>query len=61
LLLEDLARLKQILTEKSREYKDCLMIGRTHGVHAEPVTFGLKLLIFREEGYASDQSSETGA
>ncbi len=49
LLLEDLARLKQILTEKSLEYKDCLMIGRTHGVHAEPVTFGLKLLIFREE------------
>ncbi len=49
LLLEDLTRLEQVLTEKSLAYKDCLMIGRTHGVHAEPITFGLKLLIYREE------------
>lgn len=49
LILDDLTRLEHVLTEKSFEYKDCLMIGRTHGVHAEPVTFGLKLLIFREE------------
>jgi len=49
LILDDLTRLERVLTEKSLEYKEYLMIGRTHGIHAEPVTFGLKLLIFREE------------
>jgi len=49
LILADLNQLEKILTEKSIEYKDCLMIGRTHGVHAEPITFGFKLIIFREE------------
>ena len=49
LILTDLKQLENLLDAKSIEYKDCLMIGRTHGVHAEPITFGLKLLNYREE------------
>jgi adenylosuccinate lyase len=43
LLLNDLQQVKQILAELAKKYKDTPMIGRTHGVHAEPITFGLKL------------------
>ncbi|MCK4447490.1 MAG: adenylosuccinate lyase, partial [Candidatus Marinimicrobia bacterium] len=49
LILEKLKRLIGILDYKAREYKDLLMIGRSHGVHAEPITFGLKFLIWKEE------------
>ena len=35
--------LTTVVAEKARQYKDTLMMGRTHGVHAEPITFGLKL------------------
>jgi len=44
ILDEDLADLEQVLRERALEFKDTLMVGRTHGVHAEPITFGLKLL-----------------
>jgi len=43
ILLRDLQALTAVVEEKARRYKDTLMIGRTHGVHAEPITFGLKL------------------
>jgi adenylosuccinate lyase len=49
LLLEDLDRLGQVLRRRALEHKHTAMIGRTHGVHAEPTTFGLKLLVFHEE------------
>jgi len=49
LILEQLNGLHKLLGEKAREYKYYLMIGRTHGGHAEPITFGLKYLIWREE------------
>jgi adenylosuccinate lyase len=39
----DLARLRDVLKRRALEFKDTPMIGRTHGVHAEPITFGLKL------------------
>jgi len=39
-----LVELKQVLKEMAQKYKCTLEIGRTHGVHAEPITFGLKLL-----------------
>ncbi len=38
-----------ILEEKALKYKELPQIGRTHGVHAEPVSFGLKFLIYRNE------------
>jgi len=43
-ILRRLASLWEILLERAQEHRHTLMIGRTHGVHAEPVTFGLKLL-----------------
>jgi adenylosuccinate lyase len=43
LLLKDLGALRRVLARRAREFKYTVMIGRTHGVHAEPTTFGLKL------------------
>lgn len=43
ILLEDLNRLACVIRDKAKEYKHTPMIGRTHGVHAEPITFGFKL------------------
>ncbi|HYL92484.1 MAG TPA: adenylosuccinate lyase [Alphaproteobacteria bacterium] len=40
---EDLARLRDVLARRAREFKHTPIIGRTHGIHAEPTTFGLKL------------------
>ena len=49
LLLKRLYTLQQILAEKARQYKHTLMMGRTHGVHAEPTTFGLKMALWYQE------------
>lgn len=43
IIIDDLKRLIAVLGKKARKYKRTLMVGRTHGVHAEPITFGLKL------------------
>ncbi|PRX31818.1 adenylosuccinate lyase [Orenia metallireducens] len=43
LILDDLQETKQALARQAKKYKMRVMIGRTHGVHAEPVTLGLKL------------------
>jgi len=43
LLLADIDRLAEVLRRRAYEFKDTVMVGRTHGVHAEPTTFGLKL------------------
>ncbi len=45
----DLNRLLKLLAQKAKKYKDMVCIGRTHGVHAEPITFGLKLALWFEE------------
>lgn len=44
-----LEKLTRILGRKAREHADTLMVGRSHGVHAEPITFGLKMALFYEE------------
>ena len=44
IIREDLVRLLEVLRKRAIEFKHTPMIGRTHGVHAEPTTFGLKLL-----------------
>ena len=49
LLLEDIDRLTRALAHQARRHKLTAMIGRTHGVHAEPTTFGLKMALFYEE------------
>jgi adenylosuccinate lyase len=49
ILLKDIERFIAILREKAIQYKDTPMMGRTHGVHAEPTTFGLKMALWYEE------------
>lgn len=49
LLRQDINELIAVLGEKAVEHQHTPMIGRTHGVHAEPITFGLKLALWREE------------
>ncbi|WP_313467603.1 adenylosuccinate lyase [Carnobacterium sp.] len=48
-LRQDLTNFLEILGEKAKEYKYTVMMGRTHGVHAEPTTFGLKLALWYSE------------
>lgn len=48
-ILRRLERLREALLEKAREHRYTLMVGRTHGVHAEPTTFGLKMLLWVAE------------
>src|SRR6202521_686143 len=43
IIAADLERLSEILKRRAWEFKDTPMVGRTHGIHAEPITFGLKL------------------
>src|SRR5271165_6548045 len=43
IIRDDLTRLREVLKRRAFEFKDVPMIGRTHGIHAEPITFGLKL------------------
>jgi adenylosuccinate lyase len=43
IIAEDLERLSEVLKRRAWEFKDTPMIGRTHGIHAEPITFGFKL------------------
>ncbi|MFP4082816.1 MAG: adenylosuccinate lyase [Candidatus Aminicenantes bacterium] len=46
---KDLLSLKKTLKQEALKHKKTLMVGRTHGVHAEPITFGVKLLVWYEE------------
>ncbi|MBI3617624.1 MAG: adenylosuccinate lyase [Candidatus Omnitrophica bacterium] len=49
ILLSDIYKLLAVLKQKARKYKDTPCIARTHGVHAEPMTFGLKLAVWYDE------------
>ncbi|WEG12399.1 adenylosuccinate lyase [Pullulanibacillus sp. KACC 23026] len=49
ILLKDLVRFLDVIKEKAIEHKTTIMMGRTHGVHAEPTTFGLKMALWYEE------------
>lgn len=49
ILIDDIKKLLKVLAKKAKRYKDTACIGRTHGVHAEPTTFGLKLALFYDE------------
>ena len=49
LLEQDIKDLLTVLRRQARKYKWTVMIGRTHGVHAEPITFGLKLALWYQE------------
>src|SRR5690606_17047733 len=49
ILLEDIDQLLAARKRRAYEYKDVVCMGRSHGIHAEPVTFGLKLATFYAE------------
>jgi adenylosuccinate lyase len=49
LILQDIHRLLEVLKKKAFQHKETLMIGRSHGVHAEPITFGLKMALWYDE------------
>jgi adenylosuccinate lyase len=48
-ILARLKKLRSVLRAQAVRYRHTPMVGRTHGVHAEPITFGLKLLVWYEE------------
>ena len=49
IILKDLDRILKVLKKQARKYKFTPCMGRSHGIHAEPITFGLKLASFYEE------------
>lgn len=49
ILIRELKKLIEILRLKAQSHENTLMVGRSHGVHAEPTTFGLKMALFYEE------------
>lgn len=49
LILKDCERLLSIIRKRAFEHKDTVMVGRSHGIHAEPITFGLKLAVWYDE------------
>ncbi len=60
LLLADVEALREVVAGRAREFKDVAMIGRSHGIHAEPITFGLKLaLMFDEVSRARERLAQT--
>lgn len=48
-LLQDIDDLLAVIKDKAYQYKDTVMIGRSHGIHAEPITFGLKMALWYDE------------
>jgi len=53
ILIEDTVQLLDVLKRKAIQYKDTVMIGRSHGIHAEPITFGLKMALWHQEMFRS--------
>jgi adenylosuccinate lyase len=49
ILIDDVNMLLSVLKGKATEYRNTLMIGRSHGIHAEPITFGLKMTLWYQE------------
>ena len=49
ILIKDTGELLKAFRIKAKKYKKTIMVGRSHGVHAEPITFGLKMALFHEE------------
>jgi len=49
IIIADLERMLSVLKKKAYQYKDTVMVGRTHGIHAEPITFGMKIAVWYDE------------
>nr|UXE44512.1 adenylosuccinate lyase [uncultured bacterium] len=60
ILADDLKQVRQAIAKQANRYKMTPMIGRSHGVHAEPITFGLKMaLMYDEFGRAEERLAQT--
>jgi len=60
ILIADITKLRNVVADQARRFKTTPMIGRSHGIHAEPITFGLKLaLMFDEFGRAEERLTQT--
>jgi len=60
-LCADLKALAAVLKRRAFEFKDTVQIGRTHGIHAEPITFGLKLALWYDETMRNLERFRTAA
>lgn len=49
IIMDDLLRFREVLKERAIEHRETVMVGRSHGIHAEPITFGLVLALYYEE------------
>lgn len=49
IILKDCSSLLNVIKKKALKHKNTIMIGRSHGIHAEPITFGLKLAVWYDE------------
>ncbi len=49
IIIEDIDELRKVIRDKAFEHKETAMIGRSHGIHAEPITFGLKMALWYAE------------
>jgi adenylosuccinate lyase len=49
IIIDDVNALMDVIKKRAFEHRDTVMIGRSHGIHAEPITFGLKLAIWYDE------------
>ncbi|MCX7974634.1 MAG: adenylosuccinate lyase [Candidatus Aminicenantes bacterium] len=49
IIIQKVSKLREVIKNQALEHKKTLIAGRTHGVHAEPITFGVKLLVWYEE------------
>lgn len=61
ILRKDIRHIIDVLAEKAKEHKFTVMMGRTHGVHAEPTTFGLKLALWYAEMKRNQERFEEAA
>lgn len=61
IIRQDLEEYKNVVAEMALQYKDTVMMGRTHGVHAEPTTFGLKVARFYAEALRNIERFERAA
>jgi len=60
ILKEDLQRLHDAVLTQARNHKHTIMVGRSHGIHAEPTTFGFKLAVWLEEIRRNQQRLDEG-
>ena len=49
LIIKDIKALMKEIKKRAYQHKDTIMMGRSHGIHAEPTTFGLKMALFHDE------------